>query len=297
MSGFSERLAKLVGAGVAGRAAVASGYTRADSGLVRLVDGREVFVKSAADARSAAELRAEAAVLAALAGRHAPRLLAFDDGDPPLLVSEAVSGSWPPPYPPDTSPIFAALDAVHLAEPPEALRRVAAAGGEAAWARVEQDPAPVVALGACSEAWLGRALPGLLRAEASFSGAGTALCHLDVYAANVCFSSGRAVLVDWGSAAVANPDLDLAQAAVSVVSEGGALPPGLAVPAGALAATAGELALLAAAPPPDWARDGSTLRADQLRDLRAALALAAGALDLGDPASRQGGSARSRANR
>jgi hypothetical protein len=94
------------------------------------------------------------------------------------------------------------------------------------------------------------------------------------------------VFVDWGTAARGNHELDVAFAVLSVLAEGGRLPAGRALLAdeGAWAARlAGHNAVEAPAPLPHWADPSSTLRQDQLGDLRVALAWAAQALGLEPP--------------
>jgi hypothetical protein len=93
------------------------------------------------------------------------------------------------------------------------------------------------------------------------------------------------VLTDWAAAARGNPDLDVAFAIVSVMAEGGQLParPLLTDESAWAARLAGHNAVEASSPPPEWAEPNSTLRQDQLKDLRVALPWAARTLGLSAP--------------
>jgi hypothetical protein len=89
------------------------------------------------------------------------------------------------------------------------------------------------------------------------------------------------VLVDWACARRGNPALDVAFAILSVRTEGARVPDLDLADEPALAALiSGHVAVEASSPAPDWAPEGSTLRADQLGDLRHALTWAAETLGL-----------------
>lgn len=55
------------------------------------------------------------------------------------------------------------------------------------WPQVAEDPAPLLATGIVSAAWLERALPALVAASDPSAIEGTALLHLDVRSDNICF--------------------------------------------------------------------------------------------------------------
>lgn len=283
--------ARILGRSVVAARPASGGYTRAWRGRVTLDDGRHVFVKSAAG-DAAAALRHEAHVLKWLAdqGRSdlGARLLDFTDGDTATLVIEDLSKAiWPPPYPADTSRLFAALDELATVDAPADLDTLESwgAGEGSMWARVAADPAAFLRLGVCSPAWLERNLGALIESERLVDLRGDSLVHNDVYSGNVCFVGDRAVLTDWATAARGNPDLDVAFAIVSVLAEEGRLPARqLLADEGAWAARlAGHNAVEASSPLPDWAEPNSTLRQDQLGDLRVALAWTARALELPTP--------------
>lgn len=244
-----------------------------------LDDGRQVFVKTAAG-DAAGALRHEARVLTWLEHQGqsdlGPRLLDFTDGERATLVVEDLSAAhWPPPYPADTDPLFAALDELAKVDAPADLDALETwgAGDGSKWAGVAADPASFLRLGVCSAAWLERNVGALIEAERRVDLRGDALVHNDVYSGNVCFIGDRAILVDWATTVRGNPALDVAFAIVSVLAEGGRLPSRrLLLDEGPWAARlAGHNAVEASAPLPDWADPTSTLREDQLTDLRVAL--------------------------
>jgi hypothetical protein len=266
------------------------GYTTGWRGVVTLDDGSRAFVKAAG--ASAAPVRREAGILRWLErswhSQLGPRLLDFVDGDSAVLVLEDLSTAhWPPPYPADTEPLFATLHALGEIEAPADLEPLEDwdDGSRLRWDRVADDPADFLRLGVCSAEWLAHHLSDLTEAERRIDLRGTSLVHNDVYSGNVCFVDGRAILTDWATAARGNPDLDVAFAIVSVLAEGGRLPARqLLADEGAWAARlAGHNAVEASSPLPAWAERDSTLRQDQLVDLRAALAWAARALELPPP--------------
>jgi Phosphotransferase enzyme family len=267
------------------------GYTSGWRGVVTLDDGRTAFVKSAGGA-SAAPVRREAGIIRWLEqsghSQLGPHLLDFLDDDPVMLAVEDLSGAdWPPPWPADTNPLFDTLAALAEVAAPADLEPLVGwdDGAGQRWERVAADPVAFLGLGVCSAEWLEQHVAALVAAERRVDLHGGSLVHNDVYSGNVCFVAERAVLIDWATAARGNPDLDVAFAIVSILSEGGRLPARqLLADEGAWAARlAGHNAVEASSPLPAWAEPDSTLRQDQLVDLRAALAWAARALELPPP--------------
>lgn len=290
---IEHRVGRLLDGRVVAAEPRGGGYTRAGSYVVRLADGRGAFVKTGEGEESATRsLRTEAAVLSAFHPDTpwAPRVLAWDDdAEHPLLVLEDLSvARWPPPYPADTRPLFDVLLEVARAPHPDGLERLQDRGPDGAtfWERVGDRAPDFLALGLCSPDWLDRALPALAQSERAVTFAGEDLCHLDVFAGNVCFLDGRGpVLVDWATPAIGNAWVDVGFAVVSVLSEGGRLPEGLTLPGGRSIAAflAGHNAHEVILPHPEWARPDASLRADQLGDLRSALPWAASELGLPPP--------------
>lgn len=263
---------------------LAGGHTLAGKARATLPSGSGIFVKWALGPEAAA-LQDEIGVLGAVRGSFLPQVVAWSH-DPAILVLEDLSSArWPPPYPPDCEPLWAALEAKGQVEPPPDLPRLEDwPGSRDRWRRVLEDPEPFVGLGMVTDRWLSSAAADLVMAEESVRLAGTQLVHNDLYSANVAFSGDRAILVDWATAAVGNAELDAASAVLSLRVDGGpTVHPPLGNEPGFAAMLAGHNALEAPAPLPDWARPGSTMRAEQLGDLRYALAWASEQLGLPAP--------------
>jgi hypothetical protein len=201
-----------------------------------------------------------------------------------LLLEDLSSASWPPPW--REGEVERLL---------EALQRMTATpiargalpdlendrGRFAGWLHVERDPAPFLALGACSEAWLADALPSLLMAQDLALLGGSDLVHGDLRSDNLCFLPDRVVMVDWNAARRGNAAFDLAALAPSLRLEGGPLPDELAPAEGALGVlVCGFFAANAGLRP---IPDAPHVRWIQERQLRVALPWAARALGLPAP--------------
>jgi aminoglycoside phosphotransferase len=255
------------------------GYTRSESWRVETADGA-AFVKQAEDEGSLHMLRREALVYQHVRGPFLPSYIGFADaGDRAALAIELLEGAqWPPPYPADVTPLFAALEQIAGSPVPPGLP---ALSQPHRWELIADDPGPLLGLGLCSQEWLEHALPALSAAEAAAVIEGDELVHGDVYSGNVAFVGDQAVLVDWGACVQGSRWTDVAFAVLSVRVEGGILP-GLDFPdePAYAAATAGILALEAPKPPPEWTPPDSTLREDMIGDLAHALRWAAEKLEL-----------------
>lgn len=257
----------------------AGGYTHNERWVVRFADGRSAFVKGAVDEMTTEWLRTEHLVYSTLAGApFLPRLLAWQDGELPVLVLEDLTDAeWPPPWSErSVDAAYTALEHVAATPPPTRLPRLEDAFDGGSWTRVAEDPAPFLSLQLCTPAWVERALPALLEATAATPFAGTELVHVDVRSDNLCISDGRALLVDWNQACVGNAAFDPAVLRPSMRAEGGAARdvPGT----DAFAAwIAGFFAARAALPPPPTA---PTVRPLQLAQLREALPWTIQVLDL-----------------
>ena len=245
------------------------GYAMAFHAIAELDDGSTAFVKAGAEEITSEFLRDELRFYLAVQAPFMPRLLGYDDGDPPLLVLEDLSDSrWPPPW--DDEAIAQVRDA--LAElwrvpAPEWVTSITEErewllGG---WAAIEADSQPFLSLGLRSASWLDEALPVLRGAAESAPIEGTALVHLDVRSDNLCLADRGAVLVDWNLVHVGNPDLDLAAWAPSLHLEGGPPPEELLPNApGLAAALAGFFASRAGLPPPPTAPQVREIQRAQL---------------------------------
>ena len=263
---------------------VAGGYTRAPKWRARLRDGTSAFLKFAEDDDLAVRtIAAEIRVYEAVRGPFLPILYdAYDADDRALLMLEDLAEAhWPPPYPKDVAPLFSALDAVASVAPAPDLPKLNEPV-ETPWQRFARAPEPLISLGVCSAEWLTNALPSLIEAEARVPLSGTQLVHNDVWAENLCFARRGAVLVDWAEARIGNPAIDVAFALVSLRVENAQPPPVEDEPEMAAFVT-GVVATEAASPAPGWAAEGSTLRQDQLADLRVALPWVAEQLGLPSP--------------
>ena len=214
--------------------------------------GRSAFVKIGATALTAEWTRTEHGHYRAIEGWFMPELLGFDDdGHRPALALEDLShAAWPPPWTDArVALVLEALAAIHGTPSPPDLRREEPDDG-VDWRRVEADPAPLLALGMCSAVWLGAALPRLIEASANAPLNGEALVHLDIRSDNLCFRNGRAIVIDWNHARLANPDLDIAFWLPSLTAEGGPLPESILPNAPELAAwVAGYFCSRAGGPP------------------------------------------------
>jgi hypothetical protein len=267
---IEERVSRAVGKPVRSlRRVQTRGYALAFHAIAEFHDGSTAFVKAGAEEITSEFLRDELRFYQAVQAPFMPRLLGYDDGDPPLLVLEDLSGArWPPPWDDaaigDVRKALAELWATPAPEwvPSIAVERDWLLGG---WATIQEDPQPFLSLGLCSASWLDDALPVLRRAAESAPIEGHSLIHLDVRSDNLCLTDRGAVLVDWNLVHVANPDLDLAAWLPSLHLEGGPPPEELLPDAGELAATlAGFFGARAGLPPPPTAPQVRKVQRDQL---------------------------------
>ena len=215
-----------------------------------------------------------------------PRLIAFeDDTDQPVLVMEDLSNAvWPPPWKAgDIERTLATLDRVARSTPPEHLPFLEEYRADlSGWDDVEKHPELLLDLGIVSARWLEQALPTLKDASARSVLEGSALLHFDVRSDNLAFLSERTVLVDWSSAVIGNPLLDVVGWLPSLHLEGGPAPENIlgeeavelvALVAGYLAWQAGQPTIV----------DAPQVRLVQRAQLETALPWAARLLDLPPP--------------
>jgi hypothetical protein len=244
---------------------------------------RSAFVKIGATGLTPDWLRTEYRNYRSLRGWFLPEVLGFDDdGDRPVLALEDLSAAaWPPPWTDErVAAVLDALAAIRGTPPPDHLIPHEGDGG-VDWQVVAADPEPFLALGICTSAWLDAALPAHMAAAASAPLAGETLVHLDIRSDNLCFRHGRAIVIDWNHAVVANSDLDVAFWLPSLHAEGGPPPdtllsdaPGLAAwVTGYFCARAGKAPIV----------DAPHVRPLQIQQSRTALPWAARALGLPPP--------------
>jgi hypothetical protein len=256
---IEERVAAAVGRSLRSlRRVQTRGYALAFHAIAEFDDGSTAFVKAGAEEVTSGFLRDELRFYKTVEGPFMPRLMGYDERDPPLLVLEDLSdGRWPPPW--DDAAIESvreSLTEVWATTPPEwvppaADEKEQLLGG---WAEIEKDPDPFLSLGLCSATWLETSLPVLRAAAEGAPVDGDALLHLDVRSDNICLTDRGAVLVDWNWVHRGNPDLDLAAWASSLHMEGGPAPERLLPGGGQLGAgLAGFFGARAGLPPPPTA--------------------------------------------
>ena len=262
----------------------AGGYTPAQRWLVGFEDGTSCFAKSAVGLPGSPIdewLRSEYAVYSRLEADFLPQMHAWDDHRvQPLLILEDLSAArWPPPWHPgDVDAVLDMLARMHATplDVPPAERLDPDLTTH--WREVQDDPAPFLALGLCSPAWLDAALPALIAAAAEVDLSGDALVHFDVRSDNICFDGDRVLLIDWNFAARGNGELDIACWLPSLHSEGGPPPEAILADAPHWAAVmSGFFAARAGGPP---VPNAPRVREVQLRQLRSALPWAVRALKL-----------------
>jgi hypothetical protein len=282
---LARRLERLLGAAPVRWRQTRGGYTAAERWVVGLAGGRSAFAKLATNANTTGWIRREWLVYERLRGPFLPGVLAYEDGDRPLLVLEDLSaGHWPPPWPKGLpARVLRTLGEVAATPPPAGLPPLPSIFADSpGWQAVAADRAAFLAVGACGAAWLARALPALLDAAARAPLAGPSLVHGDVRSDNLCLAGDRVVLVDWNWASVGNPVFDVAAWLPSLHAEGGP-PPWEVLPGEPELATwlAGYLAA-GSMPGAGWA--SARVPALRRRLLASALPWAARALGLPPPA-------------
>ena len=251
-----------------------------------LADGSSRFVKVGWTGPTRDMLRAEARFYQAFQSDFTPLLLAFDDdADQPVLVLEDLSNAfWPPPWAAeDIERTLTTLKRVARSTPPKHLPALEEHRADlSGWEQVERQPALFLDLGLVTPRWLEQALPALKEASSRAVLEGTALLHCDVRSDNVAFLSDRTVLVDWSSAVIGNPLLDVVAWLPSLYLEGGPAPENF------LGQEAVELAALVAGYWASQAGQPTIEHAPQVRlvqraHLEVALPWAARLLDLPQP--------------
>jgi SAM-dependent methyltransferase len=278
-----ERVEALVGARVTEARRATGGYSLAERWTLRLDSGEKVFAKMAPTDELAIFLRSEHRNMTSFDADFRCDVIAFQDGDRPLLILEDLSHAyWPPEWRPGdvdrvraTLRRVAALPAGHL----QSADRIRELFG--AWEKVARDPRGFLSLRVGSRDWLDACLPTLQDAARSARFVGDDFVHMDVRSDNLCFEGDRCVLVDWNWAVRGDADLDVACWAPALRLEGGPLPEEIAPGQGAYASGISSFfAEGASLPPPAGA---PTVRRFQLRQLRISLPWACRELGLPQP--------------
>jgi hypothetical protein len=259
------------------------GYSIAERWSLALEDGRRVFAKMAPDDDQASRIRDEHRVMSLFDADFRCDVIAFEDGERPLLVLEDLSHAhWPPPWEPGevdrvraTLERIWALDASQLADG----SRLGVLLGH--WEEVVADPSGFLALGLVSEGWVDRNVNALRDAARGIEFEGDDFLHMDVRSDNLCLTGDRVVFVDWNWALRGNRDVDLGCWLPALRLEGGPLPEEIATGLGHVAAgISGYFASWAPQPPSPGA---PTVRRFQLRQLRIALPWACRELGIEQP--------------
>ncbi len=287
---YADRVSRLMGERPVEWRRVNRGYTPAERWVIRFEGGRSAFVKVGTSVDTARWLRAEYGVYSRLSAPFMPCMLAWEDGEAPILILEDLSSArWPPPWSPQlVDRVLYTLAQVSASPVPEGLPALESFRGDrlAGWTRVAEDPAPFLSLRLCSSEWLAAALPQLLEAAEDAELSGDSLLHFDVRSDNLCFAGDRTLLVDWNSACRGNPRLDVAAWLPSLCAEGGPEPWEIMPDEPELVALLGGYwAARAGLPPP---QPGSRVREVQLSQLRVALPWAARGLGLPPPHATEG---------
>jgi aminoglycoside phosphotransferase (APT) family kinase protein len=224
-----EAIAAAAGAPVLAVDSRPGGFSPSLACVLRLADGRAVFVKACGATRNRDTVRMhrrEARVLAALpAAVPAPRLLwSYDDGEWVALMTEALDGANPAqPWRPDELAAFLAVAArlVEVLTPSPIQVPTMAAHFRAeftGWRLLATDPDLPERL----DPWTRRHLARLAEVEAYWPEAatGTSLLHGDLRADNVVLTRTGAMVVDWPSVCGGAGWVDLLLAVPSLVMHG-----------------------------------------------------------------------------
>jgi hypothetical protein len=280
-----QRVQRALGVPVIGARRISRGFSQAGRFVLTLADGGTCFLKQATCPRTAAWLRDEMRVYAALREDFLPRVLCFeDDGERPLLFLEDLSGAaWPPPWTPaQLGRLRVALAALSRTRAPAGVPDLPTVwSGTPGWREVAADPGPLLSLGLCEEGWLRRALPVLLGAADPGLLAGESLVHMDLRGDNLCFAAERTVFVDWNWATRGDPRMDLALLLPSLHADGGPAPEELLPEAAGLSALVSGILAARAGLPEESAPRG--VRRERRRQLAVALPWAARTLGLPPP--------------
>lgn len=200
------------------------GYSPTARWLVRWDDGGTAFVKAEMPFSEHYGAQVEHLVYSSVDASCLPRLDAYDDGPPRVLVIEDLSTArWGTPLTADDCALLvSALDSLAEVRAPDGLRAVS---HPHRWAGLAADSAALVATGLVSAGWVSRCASVLAGAEASADPSGDRLVHCDLWLQNWCRTSRGAVLIDWAGAAHGNPLVMRAWGEAGVRAAGG--PPGV----------------------------------------------------------------------
>ncbi|MDF1595441.1 MAG: phosphotransferase [Acidimicrobiia bacterium] len=255
-----ERLERLLDSPVIDVQQPTGGHTRSWRGMVTTEAGTRVFVKAAADERTARSLRTEHSLYAALEADWLPVVWAWEDGPEPILILEDLSkAQWPPPWPAESSILFPTLTRIADTRVPFDLEAMPPLE-VSPWSEITADPAKITGLGIVDLEWIARHGTRLIELSSKIDLSGDDLIHADLGAGNLCFTKRGPVIVDWEYVSRGNRYLDVATALLDMRACHAPTPHVLPQPAAWASVLAGLMGIHASRPPPDWAADGTELR-------------------------------------
>ncbi len=258
-----ERLERLLASPVIDVQQPGGGYTRSWRGLVTTEAGTRVFVKAAADERTAQSLRTEHGLYAALEVDWLPIVLAWEDGPEPILILEDLSrAQWPPPWPAESSSLFPTLARIAGTRVPFDLEEMPPLE-VSPWSDIMADPSEITGLRIVDLEWIAQHGTRLIDLSSRIDLSGNDLIHADLGAGNLCFSKRGPVIVDWEYVSHGNRYLDVATALLDMRACRAPTPDVLPQPAAWASLLAGLMGIHASRPPPVWTADGTGLRRRQ----------------------------------
>ncbi len=225
-AGLRRAVETAAGAPVRTETSQPGGFSPGLASVLRLADGRSLFVKAAGLARNPhtpGMHRTEVRILSALPAHvPAPRLLwSYDDGDWVALMTEAVDGA-PPAQPWRAEELerylgAAARLAADLTPATVEVPQVQDVFADAflGWRRLADEPGGADGL----PSWARQRLDRLAELETGWAAAaaGDTLLHADLRADNVLLTDDGVVVVDWPHACTGAGWLDLLLAMPSIV--------------------------------------------------------------------------------
>jgi aminoglycoside phosphotransferase (APT) family kinase protein len=215
---IAELVGRALGEPITAIRPVAGGHSRSVTRLAgRPGGGGSVFVKAGP------ELAAELAVYQALQGKPFLPLRLPSNHEPVLILEALAPEGWVREWTPDLVDATRTLLAdVHALPAPPGVPVLGTMPNP--WEAIAADPNRLLRMDVCSNHWLATHLDALHAAAAQAPTEGASLIHRDVRAANLWHHDGRLLLVDWASAVIGNPWLDVHLWLVAAHAEGGPAP-------------------------------------------------------------------------
>ncbi len=205
------------------------GLSATERWVVQFDDDSSVFVKAATDPATTDWLVNERHALELVGSRFGPNIIAWLEGDFPILVTEDMSaGYWPAGTGEthwrdgDMAAVIDTLDQLRAVQVDDRLNRLPEP--PLVWNDLLLNPV-LADSGLCTPQWLERYGADILAAEQSPVEAGTSLVHGDVRSDNLClYPNGQVRFVDWSHAGIGHPYHDLVALLPTLRLEGGPRP-------------------------------------------------------------------------